>query len=79
MQLQRCSLDYVVLISYIGKAVPREGSDLMPLLVALIAGGVMTIFEQLIQKKQMKQLENFSLAASMLVAMAGAVVLGMIL
>ena len=65
--------------AYIGKAVPREGSDLMPLLVALIAGVVMTIFEQLIQKKQMKQLENFSLAASMLVAMAGAVVLGMIL
>ena len=65
--------------AYIGKAVPREGSDLMPLLVALIAGIVMTIFEQLIQKKQMKQLENFSLAASMLVAMAGAVVLGMIL
>ena len=65
--------------AYIGKAVPREGSDLMPLLIALISGGVMLGFEYLIQKCGKKQLENFSLAASMLVGMACAVALGFIL
>ena len=38
----------------------------------------MAIFEYLIQKKDMKVLENFSLAASMLVAMAGAVFIGLL-
>lgn len=65
--------------AYIGKAIPREGSDLMPLLVSIVAGLVMVIFEYLIQKKNMKSLENFSLAASMLVAMAAAVAFGFIL
>ncbi len=65
--------------SYIGKAVPREGSDLMPLLVAAAAAVAMAGFEYLIQKKGKTQLENFSLAASMLIAMAVAVGLGMIL
>ena len=60
--------------AYIGKAIPREGSDVMPILVALIAAAVMAVFEFLIQKKNMQVLENFSLAASMLVAMAAAVV-----
>ena len=36
-------------------------------------------FEFLIQKKNMKALENFSLAASMLVAMAVAVVFKMVI
>ena len=65
--------------SYVGKAIPREGSDLMPLLVALVAGAAMAVFEYLIQKKGKAVLENFSLAASMLIAMAAAVVFGMIL
>ena len=56
-----------------GKAIPREGSDVMPLIVAVIAAIVMSVFEYLIQKKNKKALENFSLAASMLVAMAAAV------
>lgn len=62
--------------SYVGKAVH---SDIMPLIVALIAGAVMGVFEYFIQKKGKAALENFSLAASMLIAMASAVVIGMIL
>ena len=65
--------------SYVGKAIPREGSDLMPLLVAIAAAIAMAGFEYLIGKKGMAQLENFSLAASMLIAMAAAVGLGLIL
>ena len=63
--------------SYIGKAVPREGSDWMPLFVAAVAAAVMAVFEYFIQKKGKTALENFSLAASMLIAMAAAVVVQM--
>lgn len=59
--------------SYIGKAIPRENSDIMPLIVAIIAGLVMAAFEYFIRKKNVKVLENFSLAASMLIAMTAAV------
>ena len=65
--------------AYIGKAVPREGSDIMPLFVAIVAAIAMAFFEFLIQKKGKANLENFSLAASMLIAMAAAVGFGMIL
>ena len=61
--------------AYVGGAIPREGSDYMPLFVAGVAAVIMAIFEYLIQKKDRKVLENFSLAASMLVAMAAAVIL----
>lgn len=64
--------------SYVGKAIPREGSDVMPLLVALMAAAVMAVFEFFIQKKGKAVLENFSLAASMLIAMAGAVLIGLL-
>ena len=60
--------------SYGGRAVH---ADWMPLAVALIAGCVMGIFEFFIRKKGQVWLENFSLAASMLAAMAAAVVLGL--
>lgn len=60
--------------SYVGDAIPREGFDYMPLFTAVVAAIVMAVFEFLIQKKEMKVLENFSLAASMLFAMAVAVV-----
>lgn len=63
--------------SCIGKAIPREGYDTMPLVVALIAALCMAVFEYFIQKKGKVVLENFSLAASMLVAMAVAVVINM--
>ena len=65
--------------TYVGGAIPREESDMMPLIVALIAGAVMAVFEYLIAKKNMKQLENFSLAASMLAAMICAVFIAGIL
>ena len=65
--------------SYIGKAVPREGADGMPLFVAFIAAICMAVFEFLIQKKDKKVLENFSLAASMLIAMAVAVIVGLVI
>ena len=60
--------------SYVGRAVH---ADWLPLAVAVITGAVMGLFEYLIHKKGMRWLENFSLAASMLVAMAAAVVLGL--
>ena len=65
--------------SYIGKAIPREGSDWMPLFVAAVAAVVMAVFEYFIQKKGKAVLENFSLAASMLVAMAAAVAVQMVM
>lgn len=64
--------------AYVGKAIPREGSDVMPLLVALMAAAAMAVFEYFIQKKGKAVLENFSLAASMLIAMTGAVIIGLL-
>lgn len=65
--------------AYIGKAIPRDGQDVMPLIVAVIAAAVMSVFEYFIQKKGKAVLENFSLAASMLVAMAAAVLVQMVM
>ena len=65
--------------AYIGQAIPRENSDFMPLFTAGVAAIVMALFEYLIQKKNMKSLENFSLAASMLVALAAAITLNILL
>lgn len=65
--------------SYVGKMMPGQYYDYMPLFTAIIAAVVMVVFEFLIQKKDMKVLENFSLAASMLVAMAASVVLQLII
>lgn len=65
--------------AYVGKAIPREGMDVMPILVALVAAGAMGVFEFFIQKKGKAVLENFSLAASMLIAMAAAVVINLCL
>lgn len=62
--------------SYVGRA---AHADWMPLAVALIAGAVMGVFEFFVRKKGQSWLENFSLAASMLIAMAAAVVLGLML
>jgi len=64
--------------SYVGKAIPREGSDVMPIIVAVISALCMAVFEYFIQKKGKTVLENFSLAASMLFAMAAAVVIQLI-
>ena len=61
--------------SYVGRAVH---ADWMPLAGARIAGAVMGVLEYLTHKKVLVWLENFSLAASMLAAMAAAVGLGLI-
>ena len=61
--------------SYVGKAVPREGADWMPLFVAAVAAAAMAVFEYFIQTQGKAVLENFSLAASMLIAMAAAVLI----
>ena len=65
--------------AYIGKAIPREGQDVMPLLVAVVSAIIMAVFEYFIQKKGKAALENFSLAASMLVAMAAAVLFQLVM
>lgn len=65
--------------SYIGKLTPGGGSDWMPLAVTAMAAVAMGVFEFFIQKKNMLVLENFSLAASMLIAMAGAVGINMMI
>lgn len=65
--------------AYIGKAIPREGQDVMPLIVAVVSAIIMAIFEYFIQKKGKAALENFSLAASMLVAMAAAVLFQLVM
>ena len=65
--------------SYIGKLTPAGGSDFMPMIVAVIAALCMAAFEFFIQKKKMLVLENFSLAASMLLAMTAAVFINMAL
>ena len=68
--------------AYIGEAITGRSTDaglvrdFMPLVVAVIAAAAMAIFEYFIQKKGKVVLENFSLAASMLIAMAGAVLIG---
>lgn len=61
--------------SYVGRMFPGGGSDFMPIIVAGIAAVCMAVFEFLIQKKNLLVLENFSLAASMLIAMTGAVLI----
>lgn len=67
--------------AYVGQLFPSAGElhDIMPFFTAVAAAIVMAVFEFLIQKKNMKVLENFSLAASMLIAMAAAVVFQLML
>lgn len=65
--------------AYVGKAVPREGSDGMPLFVAAVAAAAMAVFEYFVRKKGKAALDNFSLAASMLIAMAAAVLVSGVL
>lgn len=65
--------------SYVGMLMPSGGANVMPMIVAVIAAIIMCIFEYFIQKKNMQSLENFSLAASMLIAMVGAVLVNMVI
>ena len=49
----------------------------MPIIIALIAAAAMAVFEYLIRKKGKEALENYSIAGSMLIAMAGAVLINL--
>jgi len=60
--------------SYVGQAAVQR--NLLPMATAIVAADVMYIFERLERKKSLKWFENFDLAASMLIAMAAAVLLG---
>lgn len=62
----------------IAKLETSKGEPWMRFLVAVMAAGAMAVFEYFIQKKGKTALENFSLAASMLIAMAGAVLIGIL-
>lgn len=71
--------------AYIGDAIVGKtidgvsvGRDVMPLVIAVVSAIAMGVFEFFIQKKGKTVLENFSLAASMLIAMAAAVVIQLI-
>ncbi|MBR5302465.1 MAG: DUF5058 family protein [Clostridia bacterium] len=60
--------------SYVGLAAVK--SSLLPLLTAFVAAAAMAVCEYLERKKRMQWLENFDLAACMLIAMAVSVLLG---
>lgn len=47
--------------------------DWLPIAVAVVAGAVMSVFVWLVEKKQAAWVESFSIAVSMLIAMASAV------
>ena len=68
----------VLLLKFFGV---KGDMDLLNLLIrlAVIAALCMAVFEFFIQKKKMLVLENFSLAASMLLAMTAAVFINMAL
>lgn len=67
--------------NYVGQIVSGNGlftftGDWLPLAVAAVAGLVMAFFIWLAEKKNAAWVESFSIAGSMLVAMAAAVILG---
>lgn len=68
--------------SYIGGFVSEGGlftfsGSIIPLIVVAVSAAVMALFIYLEKKKNMAWLESFSIAASMLVGMAAAVVAGL--
>ncbi len=65
--------------SYIGIVVSTEGHDIKPLFTAVIAAAVMAVFEYFTIKKNKAWLDNFSVATSMLIAMAAVVVLNIVM
>ena len=69
--------------SYLGKFVSGNGlftfsGVWLPLAVAAVAAGVMAIFVWLDEKKNAAWVESFSIAGSMIAAMAAAVVLNLL-
>ena len=66
--------------AYIGSYVGTftSSGNLMPLVVLAVSAAAMAVFTWFIEKKQLAWLESFSIAGSMLVAMAAAVLVGMV-
>ena len=69
--------------SYIGSFISGEGlftfrGAWIPLLVVAVSGATMALMLWLSEKKKQQWIENFSIAASMLIGMAAAVVAGLI-
>lgn len=71
--------------SYLGEYIVGGGSkfpfngDIIPLLVSIVSACVMAFFLYLKEKKNQQWVDSFSIAGSMLIAMASAVVFGIIL
>ncbi|MDD3243754.1 MAG: DUF5058 family protein [Eubacteriales bacterium] len=68
--------------SYIGELVSGKGlftfgGSWQPLVVVAVSGAVMAGFVQLAKNKKFAWVENFSIAASMIVGMAAAVIVGL--
>lgn len=63
--------------SYIGEAIHFK--TFLPLAVAFISGVCMLFFEYLVEKKNIKWLDNFSMATSMIIGMIAAIFLNGIL
>lgn len=67
--------------SYIGSFVSGEGlftfsGNWLPIVVAVVAGAAMAFFLWLAEKKKLVWVESFSIAGSMLIGMAAAVLIG---
>lgn len=60
--------------SYLGEGVRLN--NFMPLIVAVVSAAAMAVFEYFARVKKVSWLDNFSMAGSMLVGMAAAVLLG---
>ena len=67
--------------SYIGGFVSGKGlftfsGNWMPIVVVVVSGAVMAVFVALGKKEKFAWVENFSIAVSMIVGMAAAVLVG---
>jgi len=64
--------------SYIGGFVSLPAHDYMPLVVMAVSACAMAVFLYFVEKKKLAWLDNFSMAGSMLISMAAAVLVGLI-
>lgn len=64
--------------SYIGGFVSLPAHDYMPLIVMAVSACAMAVFLYFVEKKKLSWLDNFSMAGSMLVSMAAAVLVGLL-
>ena len=63
--------------SYIGGFVSLPTHDYMPLIVMAVSAAAMGVFLYFVEKKKLTWLDNFSMAGSMLISMAAAVIIGL--